>query len=149
MSALTGGWQIVDSSGRRLEDAIATAHEAPLDSPELRRLAEARIALDRARRKAKWIRKCKDLQSAAYAVQVASVAAHNAGIGWVQIGDVLGIDRAITLSSTQIGAPTTPHAPPPDAGPSPHQPDIVAANSRRYSEDTEWISNSGRLTVRD
>jgi hypothetical protein len=98
----------MDSSSRRRHNAIAAAHGAPLDSPELRRLAEARTALDRARRKAKWIRKCKDLHSAEHAVRVASEAARNAGIGWTQIGDVLGIQRAIMpTSNTQIGLPTS------------------------------------------
>jgi hypothetical protein len=135
----------MDSSSGRRHDAIATAHGAPLDCPELRRLAEARTALDRARRKVKWRRKCKDLHSAEHAVHVASVAAHNAGIGWAQIGDVLGIVRAITpTSNTQIGPPATPHASP-DTGSDRHRPNVVAARSRHYSEDREWISSASRL----
>ncbi|MDT5350132.1 MAG: hypothetical protein QOH91_3419, partial [Mycobacterium sp.] len=102
------------SSGRRRDDADATGHDGPLESPELRRLAEARTALHRARRKAKWIRRCKDLQAAADSVHVASLAAHNAGIGWTQIGNVLGIQRATTpTSTTQIGPPpATPRTSP-------------------------------------
>jgi hypothetical protein len=122
----------MDSSSGRRHDAIATAHGASLDSPELRRLAEARTALDRARRKAKWRRKCKDLHAAEHAVHVASVAARNAGIGWNQIGDVLGIVRAMTpTSNTQIGPPPVTL----NTGSERHRPNIVAARSRDYSEE--------------
>lgn len=64
------------------------------DCPELRRLAEARAVLENARRQAKWRRECKNLQAASHAVRAAAIAAHNAGIGWTEIGDALGIVRA-------------------------------------------------------
>jgi hypothetical protein len=135
-----GVGKYMDGSSGRRHNAIATAYGAPLDSPELRRLAEARTALDRARRKAKWRRKCKDLHSAEHAVHVASVAARNAGIGWTQIGDVLGIVRATTpTGNTQIGPP---HASP-DTGSRRHRPNIVAARSRHYSEDASLLQGQG------
>jgi hypothetical protein len=117
-----------------------------LDCPELRRLAEARTALDRARLKAKWRRKCKDLHAAEHAVHVASVAARNAGFGWTQIGDVLGIVRAVTpTGNTRIGPPpATPYASP-DTGSDRHRPNVVAARSGHYAEDREWISSASRL----
>jgi hypothetical protein len=131
MGSLIGGvGKYMDSSSGRRHNAIATAHGAPLDSPELRRLAEARATLDRARQKSKWRRKCKELHSAEHAVHVASVAARNAGIGWTEIGDVLGIVRAIApTSDTQIGPPpATPHTPP-DTEAGQHRPNAVAARS--------------------
>lgn len=74
------------------------SHAERTDVPELRQLAEARAALDHARRHAKWRRKCKRLESAARAVREAAMAAHQAGVGWTEIGDVLGIQRASTAT---------------------------------------------------
>lgn len=76
------------------------------DIPALRRLAEARVAMDHARQQAKWRRECKKLHAAAHAVRVAASAAHDAGIGWNEIGDVLGIERAIPpAAAAQVGTP--------------------------------------------
>lgn len=57
-------------------------------------LIEARAALDRARRDAKWVRECKALHRATRAVEDAALAAVRAGYGWIEIGDALGIKRA-------------------------------------------------------
>ena len=75
--------------------ALTATGGAVANTPELRRLVDARAALDHARQNVKWRRKCKNLQAATHEVQMAALAAHDAGIGWTQIGDVLGIERAV------------------------------------------------------
>ncbi|MDP9165305.1 MAG: hypothetical protein M3O32_04485 [Actinomycetota bacterium] len=86
------GKYMVSSGGRR-RDVKAVVSPTSHTSPELQRLADAQATLDQARRNAKWKRECKNLQSASRAVQVAALAAHQAGFGWTEIGDVLGIAR--------------------------------------------------------
>ena len=78
---------------RRLRDAESVAQQA------LGNLAAARLQLEEARRKAKWIRKSRELHEATRAVELAALAAYRAGIGWNQIGDVLGIERALAPES--------------------------------------------------
>jgi hypothetical protein len=115
----------IEEAGKHLSDsydrnhgATSSLHSAASNSPELRRLAEAGTALEHARRQAKWKRKCKNLHSAAHAVRVAALDAHRAGIGWTEIGDVLGIERAvppvssIDVSATPPASPTSPDAEP-------------------------------------
>lgn len=87
-------------SDRHRLDAADSPNLASVDSLALLDLVTARAALDRARSKAKWIRKSKELHRATRAVEVAALAAHSAGVGWNEIGDALGIERAMT-----------PHAP--------------------------------------
>jgi hypothetical protein len=65
-----------------------------VEIPELQRLKEASAALEDVRRRSKGRRRFADLEAAGKAVQIAATAAHDAGIGWVEIGDVLGIVRA-------------------------------------------------------
>ena len=103
----------MNSSNGRRHDADAVVRSTSRNSPELERLADAQATLDRARRNAKWKRECKNLQSASHAVQVAALAAHDAGFGWAEIGDVLGIERAMPQPTTASVAPvptTTPTA---------------------------------------
>ena len=73
-------------------------------------LAQARAALDRARRRAKWIRKSKELHRATRAVEFSALAAHHAGLSWNEIGDLLGIERAMTAEviSVAFGRGDTP-----------------------------------------
>jgi hypothetical protein len=105
----------MNSSDGRRNDADAVVRSTSRNSPELERLAAAQAALDLARRNAKWKRECKNLQSASHAVQVAALAAHDAGIGWAEIGDVLGIERAMPQPPTPrvVPAPTLTRAPAP------------------------------------
>ena len=90
-------------------EPVAAIRSIDQMSPELKRLIEAQVALDEARRNAKWRRKCKTLQAAAHAVQEAALAAHGAGVGWREIGDALGIERALPQSDD---APAEPHTAP-------------------------------------
>ena len=98
----------MNSSNGRRHDADAVVRSTSLNSPELERLAAAQATLDLARRNAKWKRECKNLQSASHAVQVAALAAHDAGIGWAEIGDVLGIERAMPQPTIASEAPVPP-----------------------------------------
>lgn len=82
-------------SDRHRVDAAHAPNLASVERIALRELVAARAELDLARSKAKWIRKCKDLHRATRAVEVAALAAHRAGVGWNEIGDVLGIERAM------------------------------------------------------
>lgn len=95
----------MNSSDGRRHDADVVVRSTSRNSPELERLAEAQATLDRARRNAKWKRECKNLQSASHAVQVAALAAHDAGFGWAEIGDVLGIERAMPQPAAASEAP--------------------------------------------
>ncbi|TPG34290.1 hypothetical protein [Mycolicibacterium hodleri] len=100
---------MADSRGRRGLHSDETARAQASNGPHLQRLTEAQATLEEARRNAKWRRKCKNLQAAAHAVQVAALAAHDAGIGWTEIGDVLGIQRAVPPASTpEIQAQPSP-----------------------------------------
>lgn len=105
----------MNSSDGRRHDEDAVVRSTSRNSPELERLAEAQATLDRARRNAKWKRECKNLQSASHAVQVAALAAHDAGFGWAEIGDVLGIERAMpqptAASEAPVATPTLALAP--------------------------------------
>jgi hypothetical protein len=105
----------MNSSNGRRHDADAVVRTTSRNSPELERLIEAQATLEHARRNAKWKRECKNLQSASHAVQVAALAAHDAGIGWAEIGDVLGIERAMPQPSAATDAP--PPTPPPPLPP--------------------------------
>ena len=80
----------------RIDAAEAPPKLATVGSRALHDLIDAGDELDRARRHAKWIRKSKDLHRATRAVEAAALAAHRAGVGWNEIGDVLGIERAIS-----------------------------------------------------
>ena len=95
----------MSSSNGRRNDANAVVGSTFQRCPELQRLIEAQATLDHARRHAKWKRECKNLQSASHAVQVAALAAHDAGIGWAEIGDVLGIERAMPQPTAPVVAP--------------------------------------------
>lgn len=90
----------MSSSRGRRRDADAVVRRTSQHCPELQKLIEAQATLDHARQHAKWKRECKNLQSASHAVQVAALAAHDAGIGWAEIGDVLGIERAMPQPAT-------------------------------------------------
>ena len=114
-------------------------------SPELQRLAEAQATLDHARRNAKWKRECKSLQSASHAVQVAALAAHEAGFGWTEIGDVLGIARAMPQPSGLAVEPEpTPYRGPyrsPEPEPVPHRTHhVVSATRHRFPEKRQWVA---------
>lgn len=110
--------------------AATAAPSGVTDSPELRRLTEARVALDHARQNAQWKRQCKTLQSAAHEVQEAALAALNTGFGWTQIGDVLGIERAMKPSAAAIELPLP--TPLPSASPEP-------APSKNRTHDTVTV----------
>lgn len=97
--------------GRRRE-ANTEVRSSSRTSPELDRLVDAQATLDAARRNAKWKRECKNLQSASHAVQVAALAAHDAGISWAEIGDVLGIERAMPQPGAVTAAPEPTPLPP-------------------------------------
>lgn len=103
----------MNSSNGRRHDADTVVRSTSRKSPELERLADAQATLDDARRNAKWKRECKNLQSASHAVQVAALAAHDAGHGWAEIGDVLGIERAMPQPTTApvAAVPATPPTP--------------------------------------
>lgn len=84
---------------RQADDAVDAQPAAHSD--HMNRVVEAQAALERARRQpekqSRWRRKraATELEAAAYAVQVAAEAAHDAGATWTEIGDVLGINRAM------------------------------------------------------
>ncbi|OPX11475.1 hypothetical protein B1790_07985 [Mycobacterium sp. AT1] len=83
---------------RQADDAVDA--QRAVHGDHMNRVVEAQAALERARRQpekqSRWRRKraATELEAAAYAVQVAAEAAHDAGASWTQIGDVLGINRA-------------------------------------------------------
>ena len=87
--------------GRHSQADDVADPQAAVHSDHLNRLAEAQAALERARRppekQSRWRRKraATELEAAAHAVQVAAEAAHDAGATWTEIGDVLGINRAM------------------------------------------------------
>lgn len=135
------------SNGRR-HDADAVVRSTSRNSPELERLAAAQAALDLARRNAKWKRECKNLQSASHAVQVAALAAHDAGIGWAEIGDVLGIERAMPQPPTATVAPAPTPAPAPvlevvtELDPTRHRNHhVVTAAQHLFPEKRQWAAN--------
>lgn len=138
------------SNGRR-HDADAVVRSTSRNSPELERLAAAQATLDLARRNAKWKRECKTLQSASHAVQVAALAAHDAGIGWAEIGDVLGIERAMPQPTTATIAPApAPTAPAPapllevvtELDPARHRNhQVVTAAQHLFPEKRQWAAN--------
>jgi hypothetical protein len=63
-----------------------------------RELLAAVAEVERTRGKAKWIRECKELNRATRALEHAALAAHDAGMGWCEIADLLGIERASTVT---------------------------------------------------
>ena len=87
--------------GRHSQADDAADAQLAVHSDHMKRLAEAQAELERARRppekQPRWPRKraATELEAAAYAVQVAAEAAHHAGATWTEIGDVLGINRAM------------------------------------------------------
>lgn len=99
-NAFTNGeiGNLVNSPGRHRRADTAATSEPRLNIPELVRLAEARKALEGATQlPIRWRtrrRRLAAIESADRALQLAAVAAHDAGIGWTQIGDALGIRRA-------------------------------------------------------
>jgi hypothetical protein len=95
-------------SDRHRVDAAQPSNVASIETKALRDLVRARAELDRARRQAKWIRKCKELHRATRAVEAAALAARNAGIAWNDIGDVLGIDRAMNTELVSVAATPAP-----------------------------------------
>jgi hypothetical protein len=138
----------MNSSNGRRNDADAVVRSTSRNSPELERLIEAQATLDHARRNAKWKRECKNLQSASHAVQVAALAAHDAGIGWAEIGDVLGIERAMPQPSTATVAPVpTPPALPvletvTELDPTRHRNHhVVTAAQHLFPEKRQWAAN--------
>jgi len=140
----------MNSSNGRRHDADAVVRSTSRNSPELERLAEAQATLDRARRNAKWKRECKNLQSASHAVQVAALAAHDAGIGWAEIGDVLGIERAMPQPTTPsaVPVPTSTPAPAPalevvtELDPARHRNhSVVTAAQHLFPEKRQWAAN--------
>jgi hypothetical protein len=135
------------SNGRR-HDADAVVRSTSRNSPELERLAAAQATLDLARRNAKWKRECKNLQSASHAVQVAALAAHDAGIGWAEIGDVLGIERAMPQPTTETPAPTPTVVLAPalevvtELDPARHRNhSVVTAAQHLFPEKKQWAAN--------
>lgn len=140
----------MNSSNGRRHDTDAVVRSTSRNSPELERLAAAQATLDLARRNAKWKRECKNLQSASHAVQVAALAAHDAGIGWAEIGDVLGIERAMPQPTTASVAPvpTPAPAPPPvlevvtELDPARHRNHhVVTAAQHLFPEKRQWAAN--------
>jgi len=138
---------MTSSNGRRT-DADAVVRSISRNSPELERLIEAQATLDHARRNAKWKRECKNLQSASHAVQVAALAAHAAGIGWAEIGDVLGIERAMPQPSTATVAPLPTPPPPPvlepvtELDPARHRNHhVVTAAQHLFPDKRQWAAN--------
>lgn len=104
IALLTGGTgKLMGISDRHRSDAATAPNLATTRSNALRDLAEARDALARARLNAKWIRKCKTLHRATRDVENAALAARSAGVAWNEIGDVLGIERAMTSDATAVG----------------------------------------------
>jgi hypothetical protein len=134
------------SNGRR-NDADAEVRSTSRNSPELERLIEAQATLDHARRNAKWKRECKNLQSASHAVQVAALAAHDAGIGWAEIGDVLGIERAMPQPTTATVAPLPTSSAPPVLEPvdvlepARRRSHVVTAAQHLFPEKRQWAAN--------
>lgn len=135
------------SNGRR-HDTNAVVRSTSRNSPELERLIEAQATLDHARRNAKWKRECKNLQSASHAVQVAALAAHEAGIGWAEIGDVLGIERAMPQPSSATVTPLPTPPPPPvhepviELDPARHRNHhVVTAAQHLFPEKRQWAAN--------
>ena len=140
----------MNSSNGRRHDADAVVRSTSRNSPELERLAAAQATLDLARRNAKWKRECKNLQSASHAVQVAALAAHDAGIGWAEIGDVLGIERAMPQPATATVAPAptpTPVTAPvlevvTELDPTRHRNHhVVTAAQHLFPEKRQWAAN--------
>jgi len=138
---------MTSSNGRRT-DADAVVRSISRNSPELERLIEAQATLDHARRNAKWKRECKNLQSASHAVQVAALAAHAAGIGWAEIGDVLGIERAMPQPSTATVAPLPTPPPSPvlepvtELDPARHRNHhVVTAAQHLFPDKRQWAAN--------
>ena len=140
----------MNSSDGRRNDADAVVRSTSRNSPELERLAAAQATLDLARRNAKWKRECKNLQSASHAVQVAALAAHDAGIGWAEIGDVLGIERAMPQPATATVAPAptpTPVTAPvlevvTELDPTRHRNHhVVTAAQHLFPEKRQWAAN--------
>ena len=140
----------MNSSNGRRHDADAVVRSTSRNSPELERLAQAQAALDHARRNAKWKRECKNLQSASHAVQVAALAAHDAGFGWAEIGDVLGIERAMPQPTTA----SEPPAPTPTLALAPvlepvaelehnrhRNHHVVTAAQHLFPEKRQWAAN--------
>jgi hypothetical protein len=93
-----GVGKYMNSPGRHRRADTAATSEPPMNVPEMDRLTEAREALQRAKQQpGRWRkrqRRWAQIASAEHEVQVAAMAAHGAGIGWTQIGDALGIERA-------------------------------------------------------
>ena len=140
----------MNSSNGRRHDADEVVRSTSRNSPELERLADAQARLDLARRNAKWKRECKNLQSASHAVQVAALAAHDAGFGWAEIGDVLGIERAMPQPTTASVAPvptTTPALAPvleavTELDPARHLTHhVVTAAQHLFPEKRQWAAN--------
>ena len=138
----------MNSSDGRRNDADAVVRSTSRNSPELERLAQAQAALDHARRNAKWKRECKNLQSASHAVQVAALAAHDAGFGWAEIGDVLGIERAMPQPTTASEPPTPTLAlapvlePVAELDPNRHRNHhVVTAAPHLFPEKRQWAAN--------
>ena len=140
----------MNSSDGRRHDADAVVRSTSRNSPELERLAEAQATLDRARRNAKWKRECKNLQSASHAVQVAALAAHDAGFGWAEIGDVLGIERAMpqptAANEAPVPTPTLALAPVvepvTELDPVRHRNHhVVTAAQHLFPEKRQWAAN--------
>lgn len=122
----------MNSSRGRRQHADAVVRSTSRTSPELQRLADAQAALDHARRNAKWKRECKNLQSASHAVQVAALAAHDAGISWAEIGDVLGIERAMPQPTP---TPVTPlPLPEPELEP------VLPRTLQHFPEPRQWVA---------
>ena len=122
----------MNSSNGRRHDADTVVRSTSRNSPELERLIKAQATLDHARRNAKWKRECKNLQSDSHAVQVAALAAHDAGIGWAEIGDVLGIERAMPQPST----PVVTHLPIPE----PELEPVLPRTLHHFPEPRQWVA---------
>ncbi|MEU0495226.1 hypothetical protein [Mycobacterium sp. NPDC006124] len=140
----------MNSSRGRRREANAAVSSTSRNSPELDRLIEAQATLDHARRNAKWKRECKNLQSASHAVQVAALAAHDAGIGWAEIGDVLGIERAMPQpnAATVTPVPTPPPSIAPvletvtELDPTRHRTHhVVTAAQHFFPEQRQWATS--------
>ena len=130
----------MNSSKGRLHDANAVVRSTVHDSPELKRLAEAQATLDHARKNAKWKRECKKLQSASHAVQVAALAAHDAGHGWTEIGDVLGIERLTPQSSSAPPEPQPIPDPIPELAPVRHRTHHVVTAAIHHLPERQWVA---------